>query len=118
MARPRKNRLGEYARLLGEEIGAQLSREVSRAITESQRVYHSEIAELRAEIRGLERRIETLSRRATEPKPRLGKWVPGGPGRPPKDADARIAAFEARARRSERGRRASGNMRAPKERAR
>jgi hypothetical protein len=100
MARPRKNRLGEYARLLGEEIGVQLTRELSRAIAENQKAYQAEIAQLRAEIRNLERRIETLSSKTTRGvRARIGKWVPGGPGRPPKDAAARIAAFEARVRR-------------------
>lgn len=96
MARPRKNRTGDYARLLADELSHQLHEEVARALAASQRSHQDELAALRAEIRRLTRRVEALATRDRAPRARLGRWVPGGPGRPPKDAAARIAAFEAR----------------------
>ena len=100
MGRPRKNRVGEYAAALGEELSYHLQREVARAVEESQKVYLEEIASLRQEIRGLSQRVEALSKKSKGSRSRVGRWVPGGPGRPPKDAEDRIAAFEARTSRS------------------
>lgn len=97
MGRPRKNRVGEYARLLGEELGLQLQQEIIRSVAASQRAYLDELAELRSDLRKLGRRLDALMRRSRSPRG-VGRWVPGGPGRPPKDAADRIAAFEARTR--------------------
>ncbi|MEE2902523.1 MAG: hypothetical protein VYC39_09340 [Myxococcota bacterium] len=45
-------------------------------------------------IEKLEGRIEKLESLIQKQQRRpLGRWVPGGPGRPPKDAAERIAAF-------------------------
>lgn len=96
MGRPRKNRLGEYAQLLGEELQRQLEEELGRLIQESQAAYVRELQTLRQEVRTLSKQVEVLAKRAKAPKPKVGKWVPGGPGRPPNDALDRIAAFEAR----------------------
>jgi hypothetical protein len=96
MARPRKNRTGEYARLLGEEISLQLQRVVRSALADAEKSYKADLAELQGELKRLGRRVESLARRVRTHRPSLGRWVPGGPGRPPKDAAARIAAFETR----------------------
>lgn len=100
MARPRKNRIGDYARLLGEEIGIQLNREIAKSLAQTRHVFLDELEELRTELRKLSRRLDALTRRNRGARPSLGKWVPGGPGRPPKDALDRIAAFESRAQRT------------------
>src|SRR5262249_2677605 len=96
MGRPRKNRLGEYAQLLGEELRLQLGLEISRSIAAAQETHANELASLRAELRKLAREIDAMARRARSSRRTLGRWVPGGPGRPPKDAHDRIAAFESR----------------------
>jgi hypothetical protein len=96
MARPRKNRIGEYAGLLGDELELHLARAVTQAVAEGQRAYEAEIAILRGEIRELGRRLDALSHRPAQRRAALGRWVPGGPGRPPKDAADRVAAFAAR----------------------
>ena len=98
MARPRKNRVGEYAGLLGEELQAQLSQEIRRALRDADRPWLEAIAALRAEVARLRRRVAELSRRPILAKRSVGRWVPGGPGRPPKDAPQRIAAYQARRR--------------------
>jgi hypothetical protein len=98
MPRPRKNRVGEYAGLLGEELQVQLAAEVRRAVRDADRPWLEAIAALRAEIAQLRRRVAELSRRPVLAKRTVGRWVPGGPGRPPKDAPARIAAFQTRRR--------------------
>ena len=95
MGRPRKNRVGEYAELLVDEITLQLKQELLKSVSESQKAYQTEINALRAEIRKLTKQVEAL-KKTQRSKPRVGKWVPGGPGRPPKDAKERIAAFENR----------------------
>ena len=102
MGRPRKNRVGEYAGLLAEELAFHLSKELNSQIVESQESYQSEIRGLKAEIKELQRQIEGLDGRikSNKSKPKLGKWVPGGPGRPPKDAEARVAAFSNRSERT------------------
>lgn len=96
MGRPRKNRINEYAELLGQEISQQLGTEMARAIAESQRLVRAEIERLRGEIRALEQRVDGLSQGRRTRSARLGRWVPGGPGRPPKDAAERVAAFASR----------------------
>jgi|SRR5687767_7600774 len=97
MGRPRKNRLGEYAGLLAEELELQLRQEILKIISDSQRAYRAEVEELRAEIERLSRKLDAATKRtARGGRARVGKWVPGGPGRPPKDAAERIAAFASR----------------------
>ena len=98
MARPRKNRIGEYAAQLAEEIAFHMGKDLMGTVAESQEAYQKEIAELRAEIRSLKRQVDVLSRKNRSPKQKtkVGRWVPGGPGRPPKDAAERIAAFSSR----------------------
>ncbi|MCK6551753.1 hypothetical protein L6R52_38320 [Myxococcota bacterium] len=96
MARPRKNRLGEYAGLLGEELGARLHDEVARALAQTRDALRAELAALRTDVRRLTRQVDALARRSKTVRAPVGRWVPGGPGRPPKDAAARIAAFEAK----------------------
>ncbi|MEQ8280448.1 MAG: hypothetical protein RMA76_14030 [Deltaproteobacteria bacterium] len=100
MGRPRKNRVGEYAAALGEELSYHMQLEVTKAVEASQKVYLEEIAALRQEIRALSQRVESLGKKAKGSRSRVGRWVPGGPGRPPKDAEDRIAAFEARSSRT------------------
>tara|TARA_B100000676_G_C17502860_1_gene544049 strand:- start:51 stop:371 length:321 start_codon:yes stop_codon:yes gene_type:complete len=101
MGRPRKNRVGEYAQLLSEEFAFQLSKEINIQLAASKREYLQEIGELRNEIKTLNKQIQNLEQRLKDNKvkPKLGKWVPGGPGRPPKDAQARVEAFSSRSER-------------------
>ena len=96
MGRPRKNRIGEYAELLAEELQIQLKQEILKTIGESQRAYQDQIQELREEIRKLSKKIDATGKKPRATRTRVGKWVPGGPGRPPKDAAERIAAFASR----------------------
>ncbi len=96
MGRPRKNRVGEYAGLLAEELELHLRQEILRTIGESQKLYQAEIEALRAELQKLTRKVDALTKKARGSRARVGKWVPGGPGRPPKDAAERIAAFASR----------------------
>lgn len=98
MGRPRKNRLGEYAQSLAEELQRLLAEDLERLLAEQHEAYQREIHGLRKEVQALAKQVETLQKRAKAPKPKVGKWVPGGPGRPPKDASDRIAAFESRAK--------------------
>jgi hypothetical protein len=97
MGRPRKNRVAEYAGLLAEELEIHFKQEILKTIGETQKVYQDQLEELREEIRKLSRKLDTVSKKSTRSsKARVGKWVPGGPGRPPKDAAERIAAFASR----------------------
>ena len=98
MGRPRKNRVGEYAGLLAEELAFHLSKELNIQIAENKEEYLHEIGRLRGEIKELQKHVGSLEQRLKNNKarPKLGKWVPGGPGRPPKDAQARVAAFSNR----------------------
>ena len=97
MGRPRKNRIGEYAGLLAEELEIHFKQEILKTISETQKAYQEQIEELREEIKKLSKRLDTVSKKTrTSSKARVGKWVPGGPGRPPKDAAERIAAFASR----------------------
>ncbi len=99
MARPRKNRVGEYAALLAEELGHQLEKRVALRLASENAALHAELQTLREEVQSLTRQLEALDARL-KPKrrsrPKVGRWVPGGPGRPPKDAEERIAAFSQR----------------------
>ena len=97
MGRPRKNRIGEYAGLLAEELEIQLRQDILKTVGEAQQAYRDEIEALRAEIRKLSKKLETIGKKSSRGgRARVGKWVPGGPGRPPKDAAERIAAFSSR----------------------
>ncbi|MCC7380418.1 MAG: hypothetical protein IT384_01205 [Deltaproteobacteria bacterium] len=96
MARPKKNRTSEYAALLAEALAVSLSSELRRAIAAAQDAQRREIAALRSEVRRAMRRLEAMRERRPKPRTKLGRWVPGGPGRPPKDAAERVAAFAKR----------------------
>jgi hypothetical protein len=96
MGRPRKNRIGEYAGLLAEEVEIQLRQEIMKMMGDHHRTYLAEIDALRAEIERLSRKVEAAAKKPKVGRSRVGKWVPGGPGRPPKDAADRIAAFASR----------------------
>ena len=99
MARPRKNRVGEYAALLAEELAHQIESRVREQLATESAGLHAELSALREQVTSLGRQLETIENRL-KPKrrsrPKVGRWVPGGPGRPPKDADERIAAFSQR----------------------
>jgi hypothetical protein len=99
MARPRKNRVGEYAALLAEELGHQIEKRVAVRLATESTSLHADLEALREQVEVLTQHIEALEARL-KPKrrsrPKVGRWVPGGPGRPPKDADERIAAFSQR----------------------
>ena len=96
MGRPRKIRFGEYTALAAEELRLWLSSEIDRAVRAALAEQRREIAALRDELVQLSRQLE----RAKPPgrRRKIGRWVPGGPGRPPKDAIARAEAFTARQR--------------------
>jgi hypothetical protein len=96
MPRPRKNRVSEYASLLGEELRRQLTKEIALAVRETERPWRQAVEGLRQEVVRLRRELAELGRRRNGRKQALGRWVPGGPGRPPKDAAQRVAAFTAR----------------------
>jgi hypothetical protein len=113
MARPRKNRTGDHAQQFAEALAERLASVVREAVTAEQRVYRAELTKLRAELRTLSRRVEALARRRGPARTRLGRWVPGGPGRPPKDATARIAAYAARTKKKA-PRKAASSKRAKK----
>lgn len=95
MGRPRKIRFGEYTALAAEELRLWLSTEIDQAV-------RAALAEQRREITAVRSELAALSRQLERAKPRrrrkIGRWVPGGPGRPPKDAVARAEAFTARQR--------------------
>lgn len=97
MARPRKNRSSEYASLLVQELVDQLTKQVAVAVAEALDAQRRQVAELRSEVRALLRRLEPPKKLPPARRKKLGRWVPGGPGRPPKDAAERIAAFSERA---------------------
>ncbi len=94
MGRPRKNRVGEYAALLSEELLFQVRSIVSSEVESSLSSALDKIDSLEAKIEQLERQIKTQKK--SKSRERVGRWVPGGPGRPPKDADARVSAFSQR----------------------
>lgn len=71
-----------------------LVEDLERLMQTQHAAYQQEIAALRKEVSALTRQVEVLAKQTKAPKPKVGKWVPGGPGRPPKDANERIAAFE------------------------
>lgn len=96
MGRPRKIRFGEYTALAAEELRLWLSAEIDRAV-------RAALAEQRQEIAAVRDQLSLLARQFERGKPprrrrKIGRWVPGGPGRPPKDAVARAEAFAARQR--------------------
>ncbi len=99
MGRPRKNKVGDYAAKLVEEISFHMSQDLARSIQASQDAYRDELNTLRGEVLALRKEVELLTRKSGKgkPKDKLGRWVPGGPGRPPKDAAERVAAFAERA---------------------
>jgi len=100
MSRPRKDRVEEYGGLLAAELRRALAEDVTAAIGRLQEQQARELAELRRGITTLQRRVELLlERERGRRRIKLGRWVPGGPGRPPKDAADRIAAFSTRPRR-------------------
>lgn len=100
MGRARKERVTEYAGLLAKELRRALGEDLERSVARVRGEHAREIAGLRRSIASLERRIELLlERERGRRRIKLGRWVPGGPGRPPKDAAARIAAYQARAHR-------------------
>jgi hypothetical protein len=94
MARPKKNRSAEYAAALIEELRTLLAQDMARLLRELERTQIRELARLHSELRALSRRLDHAAQRT--PRVKVGRWVPGGPGRPPKDAAARIAAFTER----------------------
>jgi len=98
MGRPRKNRVGEYAAALAEEFSHHLARDLAKTVEASQEEQRREFLALREEVAKLEAQVRALEKRVRQgrARPKVGKWVPGGPGRPPKDAAERIAAFKAR----------------------
>lgn len=93
MARPRKDRTAEYSTLLIQELVRHLSISIDGAVRAATAAQRKELTALRAEIRALNTRLEAAEKKKPRPPKKLGHWVPGGPGRPPKDAANRIAAF-------------------------
>ena len=100
MGRPRKNRVGEYAAALTEELTRILGSELSHVLETREKAQTEEVAHLERELRALRREVEELRKFVKGRRKKVGHWVPGGPGRPPKDADARIAAFRGREKRN------------------
>lgn len=98
MGRPRKNRTGEYAGLLAEELAHQITKAVNDRIEQLAVDHGREVAALKGQIAGLEKKLEGLAKglRSESKRTNIGHWVPGGPGRPPKDAEARVEAFQSR----------------------
>ena len=120
MARPRKNRIAEYAGQLAGEVAFHLGGDLERTLAAALGEYRRELDSLRAEIGLLRRQIEVLARwnPGSRRRVKVGRWVPGGPGRPPKDAEARIAAIAARARPQPSPRAASGTTPRPRAKTR
>lgn len=100
MGRPRKDRIREHAGSFAEELRRLLATDLAAALEAQHAEHRRELAELRRSMAALERRVETLLERQRAGRPKVGRWVPGGPGRPPKDAAARIEAFRRRAARA------------------
>lgn len=98
MGRPRKDRISEHAGHFAEELRRLLGSDFSAAVQELRATHQKELAALRKTVASLERRVDALMERDRRSRSKLGRWVPGGPGRPPKDAAARIAAFKAKAK--------------------
>lgn len=96
MGRPRKDRIGEHAGQLASELRRLLGADVLQAVAELRTAQQRELTTLRRAVTALERRVDELVERDRSRRSKVGRWVPGGPGRPPKDAQARIAAFNQR----------------------
>lgn len=96
MGRPRKDRIGQHAGEFASELRRLLSADLTQAVEEVLSRHERELATLRRSLAALERRVENLAERQRNTRGKVGRWVPGGPGRPPKDAAARIAAFHQR----------------------
>ncbi|MBI2375757.1 MAG: hypothetical protein HYV07_17305 [Deltaproteobacteria bacterium] len=94
MPRPRKNRIAEYAARLAEELAFQLSRELARNVQVLEAAQRRQLSVLEDDLRTLRKTIVKLERRrSTKKRSNVGRWVPGGPGRPPKDAEKRVLAY-------------------------
>ncbi|MBI4818016.1 MAG: hypothetical protein HY791_17270 [Deltaproteobacteria bacterium] len=94
MPRPRKNRIGEYAALLAEELAFQLAQHLRREIVQIEADHKKGLEALEGEVRSLGQVIRrTEQQRARRSRTRVGRWVPGGPGRPPKNAEERVQAY-------------------------
>lgn len=101
MGRPRKNKVGEYAANLADELLFHVNKELAATMAASHEAYRAEVAVLRAEVVALRREVAELAKKQRPTKAvrsKIGKWVPGGPGRPPKDAEERVAAFTKKTR--------------------
>jgi hypothetical protein len=96
MGRPRKDRIGQHAGEFASELRRLLSADLTQAVEEVLSKHERELASLRRAVAALERRVDSLAERHRASRGKVGRWVPGGPGRPPKDAAARIAAFHLR----------------------
>ena len=94
MGRPRKNKTNQFAVALAEEIELQNESRINFRIRQERLFFMEKIFSLSEYVEKLESRIEKLeSLIQKQQRAPLGRWVPGGPGRPPKDAAERIAAF-------------------------
>lgn len=96
MGRPRKDRIGQHAGEFASELRRLLSADLTQAVEDVLSKHERELASLRRAVAALERRVDSLAERHRASRGKVGRWVPGGPGRPPKDAAARIAAFHLR----------------------
>lgn len=94
MGRPRKNKTNQFAIALAEEIEHQNDVRINFRIKQERLFFMEKIFGLTEYIEKLEDRISKLeSQLDKRQRVPIGRWVPGGPGRPPKDAAERIAAF-------------------------
>ena len=97
MGRPRKNKTNQFALALAEEIELQNESRINLRIRDERLFFMEKIFGLTEYVKKLESRIDKLeSIIQKQQRTPLGRWVPGGPGRPPKDAAERIAAFTKR----------------------
>lgn len=87
-------RFGEYALLAADELRRWMAAELERTTRVALSAQRAELDALRLEIQALRRQLDRAQRPRRVRK--IGRWVPGGPGRPPKDAVARAEAFAAR----------------------
>ena len=102
MGRPRKNKTNQFAIALAEEIEHQNDVRINFRIREERLFFMEKIFGLTEYIEKLESRVSKLEEQIKkQQKVPLGRWVPGGPGRPPKDAAERIAAFTKKKRNQE-----------------
>ena len=97
MGRPRKNKTNQFAVALAEEIELQNESRINFRLRQERGFFMEKIFGLTEYVEKLESRIQKLESVIQRQQQRpLGRWVPGGPGRPPKDAAERIAAFTKR----------------------